>query len=469
VVARASAAFGSPTHVQHTSSGVDGVQADIELQLEHDCGRLVLSAFGGLLHEPVVVPPSPLEAWLLELHPAPMTTMAVASNAITFPPVLMSDGTIVERKASMAPARVSFSDQVVAEAKRLGFDSVAIADARVPVEQDVARYESFVAAGMHGAMAWLASPENARARARLDGDEILAGARSIICVARRYPRDAENGEVSRSIARYARGRDYHKFLRKRLRRLASFIRSLGAPDGPVAERVRARPLLDEEPILERAWAARAGLGFVGKNGMLIVPGVGSMFMLGEVVTTLELLPTGRPIAERCGSCTRCLDACPTGAFERPFVLDPRRCISYLTIEQRGPVPIELREGMGTHLFGCDDCQTVCPFNASAGARAPTESVDGDPFAPLARWSSVRLEELLSMDDATWDRWSEGTPLRRAGRAGLARNAAIVLGNRGDSSALTALEHAAAHHDDAMVRETAAWAVARLTRRAPSRS
>lgn len=374
----------------------------------------------------------------------------------------------------MAAARVSFSDQVVAEAKRLGFDAVGIADARVPIDQDVARYESFVAAGMHGAMTWLASPENARARARLDGDEILEGAKSIVCVARRYPRDAENGELSRSIARYARGRDYHKFLRKRLRRLATFLRSLGAPDGPVRERVHARPLLDEEPILERAWAARAGLGFVGKNGMLIVPGVGSMMMLGEVVTTLELRPTGRPIAERCGSCTRCLDACPTGAFERPFVLDPRRCISYLTIEQRGAVPVEMREGIGTHLFGCDDCQTVCPFNAGAGARAPTESVvDGDPFAPLARWSRMQLEELLSIDDATWDKLSEGSPLRRAGRAGLARNAAIVLGNRGDRSSLEALEAAARQHDDAIVRKTARWAVERIEqevqkiRRSPS--
>ncbi len=423
--------------------------------------RLVSSIFGGLLHEPVV-PPSPVPWLLLELHAAPMMTMVVASSAIRLPPVLMSDGTIVERKGSMAPSRVSFSDQVVTEAKRLGFDAVAIADARLPVEQDVARYESFVDAGMHGAMSWLATPENARARTRLDGDEILAGARSIVCVARRYPRDAENGEVSRSIARYARGRDYHKFLRKRLRRLATFIRSIGAPDGPLRERVHARPLLDEEPILERAWAARAGLGFVGKNGMLIVPGAGSMFMLGEVVTTLELRPTGPPIAERCGSCTRCLDACPTGAFERPFVLDPRRCISYLTIEQRGAVPIELRESIGTHLFGCDDCQTVCPFNASAGARASTESVvDGDPFAPLARWSLVRLEELLSIDDATWDEWSEGSPLRRAGRAGLARNAAIVLGNRGEASALPALKRAAAHHDDATVREMAHWAIERI--------
>lgn len=426
----------------------------IELQLEHSWGSPEASTFGGLLQEPVV-PPSPPDAWLLE-HATPRMTMVPASSAITFPPTLMSGRTIVEEKASMAPSRVSFSDQVVTEAKRLGFDAVGIADARVPIEQDVARYESFVAAGMHGAMGWLASPENARARTRLDGDEILAGARSIVCVARRYPRDADNGDVSRSIARYARGRDYHKFLRKRLRRLATFIRGLGA---------QARPLLDEEPILERAWAARAGLGFVGKNGMLIVPGLGSMLMLGEVVTTLDLHPTGQPIADKCGSCTRCLDACPTNAFEGPFVLDPRKCISYLTIElqlQRGAaVPVEMRESIGTHLFGCDDCQTVCPFNAGTGARASTESVDGDPFAPLARWSRLRLEELLSLDDEQWERMSEGTPLRRVGRAGLARNAAIVLGNRRDTSALAALEQAAARHDDAIVRENARWAIERI--------
>jgi epoxyqueuosine reductase len=468
LVAAASAALGWPTHVQHASTGVDGVHMATELQLVHSCRARVLDLgrIAARARRAAVA--------VARASCSTQVTLVVVSSAITFPPILMSGGTIVEEKASMAPARVSFSDQVVAEAKRLGFDSVAIADARVRLEQDLARYESFVAAGMHGAMTWLASAENARARTRLDGDEILEGARSIVCVARRYPRDAENGEVSRSIARYARGRDYHKFLRKRLRRLASFIRSIGAPDGPLRERVRARPLLDEEPILERAWAARAGLGFVGKNGMLIVPGAGSMFMLGEVVTTLELRPTGQPSvaslageAERCGSCTRCLDACPTGAFERPFVLDPRRCVSYLTIEQRGAIPIELRESIGTHLFGCDDCQTVCPYNAGAGARASTESVDGDPFAPLARWSRVRLEELLSIDDATWDEWSEGSPLRRAGRAGLARNAATVLGNRGDASALPALKQAAVHHDDAVVREAARWAAERIHRKTGS--
>jgi epoxyqueuosine reductase len=207
---------------------------------------------------------------------------------------------------------------------------------------------------------------------------------------------------------------------------------------------------------------------VGKNGMLIVPGVGSMVLLGEVVTTLDL-PPDAPVAERCGTCTRCIDVCPTQAFAAPFVLDPRRCVSYLTIEHRGAFPAELRDGVGTHLFGCDDCQTICPFNAGRGARSPETASDGDPFAPLERWSHTRLEEVLGLDDDAWSTFSQGSPLKRCGRSGLARNAAIVLGNRGDSSALTALRSAAAHHDDASVRDAAAWAIERLSRPGPPHS
>jgi epoxyqueuosine reductase len=353
----------------------------------------------------------------------------------------------------MAAPRVSFSDQVRACARALGFDAVAIARAGpgVTLEPEFGRYEAFLAAGMHGDMGWLA--DNAVARSRLDGDEILAGARSVVCVARRYPRDADNGEVSRSIARYARGHDYHRFLRRRVRRLASFIRSLGSPEQPV----EARPMIDDKPVLERAWAARAGLGFVGKNGMLIVPGLGSLVMLGEVVTTLDLHAEDAPMAERCGSCTRCLEACPTQAFPRPFVLDARRCVSYLTIEHRGPIPVALREGVGEHLFGCDDCQTACPFNSARGRKETAGR-----YRPLPRWEERSLEQMIDGDVG------DGTPLHRAGPEGIARNAAIVLGNRGDRASLPALAKTAETHDDPTVRDAAAWAIERLGERSPVR-
>jgi epoxyqueuosine reductase len=357
--------------------------------------------------------------------------------------------------ADAAPHGAGVRERIVAEARRLGFEAVGFARADVPLDADYARYEAFVAAGKHGEMTWLASlPE---ARRRLDGEHVLAGARTVICLARRYGRpeedEARDPETARAIARYARGRDYHNGMRKKLRKLAALVRTLG--DG-----VEARPLCDEEPVLERAWAARAGLGFVGKNGMLIVPGVGSFVLLGEVVTTLAIEPDS-PIPGRCGSCTRCLDACPTQAFDAPFVLDPRRCVAYLTIEHRGAIDEQLRPGVGEHLFGCDDCQTVCPFNAARGRRASSE-IDVR-FCADPRWETTCLEDVLALDDEGFVRLREGSPIGRATRAGLARNAAIVLGNRRALSARAteALERARREHDSGIVREAAAWALARL--------
>jgi len=370
-----------------------------------------------------------------------------------------ASGVSIPDHTDLAADPASLARRVRAEALRLGFHAVGMARADVALDQDIARYDAFVTAGMHGEMSWLS--KHREARERLDGDAVLRGAKSVVCLARRYQRSREqernDPQTARSIARYARGQDYHKFLRKRVRRLATFIRSLGSEEA----KVHARPLCDDAPILERAWASRAGLGFVGKNGMLIVPGVGSLVLLGEVVTTLVLEP-GPPMTERCGTCTRCLDACPTGAFAAPFVLDARRCISYLTIEHRSAIPEELRGLLASRLFGCDDCQTVCPFNAAAGARA-TRTESPDPFAPLERWSRVGLEALVTMDEAEWRALSEGSPLRRAGRDGLARNAAIVLGNAGDRAALPALRRAATEHPRPTVRDAAKWAVGRLSR------
>jgi epoxyqueuosine reductase len=345
------------------------------------------------------------------------------------------------------------AERVKERARSLGFDAVGIARAD-PLERDFERYEQFVERGFHGEMAWLAA--HATVRRRVDDEGILPGARSVICLASAYQRTAaEEGQdpaFSRTIARYARGHDYHNGLRKKLRKLAAFVRTL-------EEGAEARPLSDDAPILERAWAARAGLGFVGKNGMLIIPGRGSFVLLGEVVTTVALEPDA-PMPERCGSCTRCIDACPTGALVEPFVLDARKCVSYLTIELRSPIPVTLREGIGDHLFGCDDCQTVCPFTHGSKLAVPSPR-----YAPLERWSHTELCDLLTLESGkpAWDALGEGTPLRRATAEGLARNAAIVLGNRRDEAARGALEQAASSHPAEMVRDAARWALHALDR------
>jgi epoxyqueuosine reductase len=337
------------------------------------------------------------------------------------------------------------------KALALGFDVVGIARADVPLGVDHDRYRAFVAEGRHGAMGYLA--ENVEARRRLDTVDVLEGARSVVCVGRRYGRTKEAEErdppLARTIARYARGQDYHVFLRKKLRRLAAFVRGLGPG-------VRARVLSDIEPVLERAWAVRAGVGFVGKNGLVITPGQGSYQLLGEVVTTAELV-ADTPMTERCGACTRCLDACPTGAFTAPFVLDPRRCVSYWTIEQPEAPPEALREAVGEHLFGCDECQDVCPFNRAA----PPPPANVTPFAPLPRWANLDLAALAGVPEARWEEIAEGTPLRRAGRGGLARNAALVAARRlargedGDDAHRTLA--LAGEHEDPAAREIARWA------------
>ncbi|MGK4004158.1 tRNA epoxyqueuosine(34) reductase QueG [Sorangium sp. So ce1036] len=360
------------------------------------------------------------------------------------------------RAAEEGGAAPPTPDRLVREqALALGFDVVGVARADEPLGVEHARYLEFIERGMHGEMGYLA--EYAEQRRRLDTSAILEGARSVVCVGRRYARPKESEKrdppLAQSIARYARGQDYHNHLKRRLRRLASFIRSL-APDA------LARPLCDVEPVMERVWAARAGIGFVGKHGLLITPGQGSYQMLGEVVTTLPLTPDV-PIAERCGSCTRCLDACPTQAFDAPFVLDPRRCVAYLTIEQRSAPPEELRLRMGEHLFGCDVCQEVCPFNKTA----PPPLERTAPFHPLARWEARDVDDLTSLDEQGFGALTVGTPLRRARRGGLARNATVVAANRlasgargaAAASAKRALA-AALTHDDPSVRAVAAWGV-----------
>jgi epoxyqueuosine reductase len=343
---------------------------------------------------------------------------------------------------------VTGPDEVRAKALSLGFHRVGFTDVG-PLDDDHRRYLEWIAQGRHGEMGWLADNADVRRDAR--GPGILDDARSVIVCALSYHRGAEASPMpGAAVARYARGGDYHNFLRKKLRRLAAWMRrELGA---------EARPLVDTAPMLERAWARRAGVGFVGRNGCIIAPGLGSYLLLGEVVTNLPL-PADEPMEERCGSCVRCLAACPTQAFVDSHVLDARRCVSYLTIEHPGPIDDGLRAAMGDRIFGCDDCQDVCPFNRTAPP--PREQTAG--FEPDPRWRDVSPEAILAMDAGRWEALAQGSPLARPGWDRMARNAALVLGNVGGRRHLPVLQ---AHWERAAgsSREAAAWAIEQITRR-----
>jgi epoxyqueuosine reductase len=339
-------------------------------------------------------------------------------------------------------------EQLRTRALALGFHRMGVARAE-PLAPEGERLEAWLAGGRHGAMGYMADTAAVRIDPRHAG--MLPGARSVIVLATSYARlDAPQGPSPGRVARYAQGRDYHNVLTKRAHKLAALLREQG-------HAVRAG--VDLLPVFERAWAQRAGLGFIGKNCCLIVPGLGSHVLLSALVTSAELDPDA-PMEERCGQCRACLDACPTRAFVGPRELDARRCISYLTIEQRGPIPAELREGVGEWLFGCDACQDVCPFNATS----PRPESETEPFASDPRWQAHDAAALLTMDDAAFKAYAQGSPIKRPGRAGMARNAAIVLGNRGTRRHLPVLQEAAQHHDSEVVREAAAWAAERVAAR-----
>ena len=341
----------------------------------------------------------------------------------------------------------ALADELLRRAAALGFDRAGIARIE-PLGRDAAALEAFVQQGKHGQMAWLADT----LPVRLDPahPDMLSGARSIVALATSYLRsDGEVGPAPGLVARYARGRDYHNVIGTRAKKLAAYLRTQG---------FRARSSVDSMPVLERAWAQRAGLGFIGKNGCLIVPGLGSHVLLAAVITDAEL-PPHAPMEERCGSCRRCLEACPTEAFEAERVLDARRCISYLTIEHRGPIEPALRPKLGRWVLGCVVCQDVCSFNRTS----PPALERTEPFAPHPRWQTD-AEALLAMDEAGFDGWSLGSPVRRLGLENTARNAAHALGNAGERRHLPVLQHAAGAHPSPVVRDAAAWAVEALGRR-----
>jgi epoxyqueuosine reductase len=332
---------------------------------------------------------------------------------------------------------------VVALARELGFHRAAIVPIEPPRRMDV--YTSWLARGLHGDMTYLASPEHRDARGDLRN--LLRDARALIVVALAYDRSdpIPSSSLVGRIARYARGEDYHLVMRDRLVALADRIANeVGRP-------VASRPCVDSAPVVEREWAERGGLGFVAKNTMLIAPGLGSYVVLGELLVDVELsATTGEPSKPRCGTCRACLDACPTRAFVDAYVLDARRCISYLTIEHRGAIPAELRPAIGTWVFGCDVCQEVCPFNAGQGA-------GHDPqLAPRStRHALPDLLELATAPTNQLRQFVRRTAMRRISRTNLLRNVAVALGNTRAPAATAALVALLAH-TSALVRGHAAW-------------
>ena len=335
--------------------------------------------------------------------------------------------------------------EVKRQAQHIGFDLVGIAD---PCPSDYAvHYHDWLAQGFHAEMHYMARPDAVEKRA--DPRVLMPEVRSVVVVGMNYypgcfpPVMTCQGRVSR----YAWGADYHDVMMTKLHRLGDWIAA--QTDRPAAHRA----YVDFGPLMERELAQRAGLGWFGKNTNLIHPAWGSYTFLGELLLDAELEPDMPFIGDRCGSCTACLDACPTGALVAPHVLDARRCISYLTIEHRSSIPKELRRQLGDWVFGCDICQEVCPWNKRFARSA--ESSVLRPVRP-----TLDLLSLLSLDEDAFRTYYRNTPLWRPRRAGLLRNAAVVLGNHGARAAVPQLESARLD-EEPLVAEHADWALEQI--------
>ena len=336
-------------------------------------------------------------------------------------------------------------------AGELGFSLVGFTPAD-PVE-GARLHARWVALGYAGEMGYLGRNHDKRADPRL----LVPGARSVVCLGMEYFQPTPPaGPLSGRIAAYARGDDYHDILKKRLFELWDDIAAaVGRPNGraPNGRALNGRVYVDTAPVAERELAQRAGLGWRGKNTLLINKRRGSFFFLAEIVLDVEL-DYDEPAVDHCGTCSRCLDACPTQAFPQPYVLDARRCISYLNIELKGPIPVESRSLMGDWILGCDVCQDVCPWNRRA-AQAPEPA-----FAPRPGLERPALAELMAMDREAFNRAFRRNPAKRPKRRGILRNAAVALGNSGDPAAVPVLVRALAD-EEPLVRGHAAWGLGQL--------
>jgi epoxyqueuosine reductase len=334
--------------------------------------------------------------------------------------------------------------------RELGFQHIGIAD--IDLAEAERHLSDWLAAGFHGEMDYMAR----HGRKRSHPEELVPGTIRVISARLDYlpeprpaVRDCLDSPTAAFISRYALGRDYHKVLRKRLQALAERIEREAGPHG-------YRVFTDSAPVLEKALAAKAGLGWIGKHTNLIDRRAGSFFFLGEIYTDLPL-PIDVPVTDHCGSCTACLDACPTRAIVAPYRLDARRCISYLTIELRGPIPEEFRAALGNRIYGCDDCQLVCPWNRYAQLTAETD------FLPRHGLDTASLIELFGWDEATFLHKTEGSAIRRIGHECWLRNIAVALGNAETGSEVIEALRARLEHPSALVREHVVWALERHSR------
>jgi len=338
--------------------------------------------------------------------------------------------------------RISTEQRVRELAASFGFDEVRFA--RADPAAGIDEYDRFVAEGRHGEMAWMERSRPPRA----DPSSLLAGAQSVIVLGMRYahPAPPDPGGLTGRVASYAWGRDYHNHIGKRLQRLTRTLRE--AIPG-----LETYAGVDSRPLIERAWAQASGLGFIGKNAMAILPGQSSYFFLAAILVNIELEPDA-PLGDHCGTCERCLVACPTSAFTGPGELDARRCISYLSIEHKGIISDDLKALMGRWVFGCDVCQEVCPHN-------PRETHPAhEDFAVRPGNAWLDLGWLMTATDQEIRRHFIGSPIRRPGPDGLRRNAAIVLGNIDDKRALPLLEGQVDHPNEA-TRDAVEWALNKL--------